>query len=87
MKDIAPELLESLQEKFNDGFNESEKILRLNNLLEEIIASNCNKTVKEYSKFVYKKDCYLDANAALKFGIVDEILPKKDKFIHPQYIK
>lgn len=67
-----------------DNLRETE---RLNNLLEEIIASNCNKTVKEYSKFVYKKDCYLDANAALKFGIVDEILPKKDKFIHPQYIK
>lgn len=39
MKDIAPELLELLQEKFNDGFNESEKILRLNNLLEQGKAS------------------------------------------------
>ena len=59
---------------------------RLNKLLEEIIASQCGKTVKEYHKATYKTDLFLSSEDALKFGIVDEILESKTKNIDKKYI-
>lgn len=59
---------------------------RLNDLLSSIISANCNKSKKVYDKEVRKRDYFLTAADALTFGIVDEILPKSQKFVHPQYI-
>lgn len=62
-----------------------EEGLRLNDVLEKLIAENCGKTQKEYHKATYKLDLYLDAESAIEFGIVDAVLPRKAKVIDKKY--
>ena len=64
-----------------------EEAVRLNTILEELIAKNCGKSVEEYHDLTYKKDLYLDANAAINFGIVDAILPTTTKNIDKKYLE
>ena len=58
----------------NDMSNENNEIQRLNDYLLEILAKNCKKTVKQLKKlFSTQREVYMDANQALKFGLVDHV--------------
>ena len=46
---------------------------RINEVLMKMLANNCGKTYDEILKAT-ERDCWMDENEAVKFGIVDEIL-------------
>lgn len=51
-------------------------IQRLQDKLYRILANNCGKTFEEIEQAANNGDNWLDAEAALEFGIVDEIITK-----------
>lgn len=54
----------------------AERILRLKDKLNHILARNTNKNVKQVAKDT-ERDNFLDANEALEYGIVDKILKNR----------
>lgn len=53
------------------------EILDLKIKLNEIYVKNTGRTMKEVSK-IMERDHFMDANAAVKFGIVDKIINKRE---------
>lgn len=51
-------------------------IQRLQDKLYEILAKNCNKTIEEIEQAANNGDNWFDANAAVSFGLADEIIEK-----------
>ncbi len=52
-----------------------EEIIKTKNLLAEILATNCGKSVEQIKKD-FDRDYWMSAGEALEYGIVDEILHK-----------
>lgn len=58
----------------DDIKNDTDETLRLNQQLLNVISKNTKKTVKQIEKLLKdKRDLYLTAEEAVKFGIADEI--------------
>lgn len=55
----------------------AERILKLKKKMNLILSKNTNKDIKTI-ELDTERDYYLDANEALKYGIVDKIIEKKD---------
>lgn len=55
-----------------------EEMVKCNDILFELLGGYCNKTAKEV-KDDATRDLWLDANEALQYGIIDEIVGKKKK--------
>jgi len=56
-----------------DAEIQMEEMVRLNNLLTEIYATNTGKTVEEL-KIAMARDNYMDAQASVEFGLADKVL-------------
>lgn len=54
----------------------TDHIIKLRDKLNRILAKNTGKTLKKINNDT-KRDFYMDANAALKYGIVDKIITNK----------
>ena len=54
----------------------AERILKLKKRLNKILANNTGKTLRKIEKDT-ERDYFMDANEALKYGIIDEILKKR----------
>lgn len=58
----------------DDIKNEAHEVERINNKLMQILAKNCKKSANQINKLLRdKRELYLSAEEALKFGIVDYI--------------
>lgn len=57
---------------------QANEILRLRQVLNEILASNTNKTVERISKDT-ERDFFMSALESLEYGIIDEVLQKSLK--------
>ncbi len=58
----------------DDVKNSTEEISRLNTQVMDLLAKNCDKSVKQLNKlFKDKRDIYMSAEEAVKFGIADKI--------------
>jgi len=53
---------------------QAQEIIKLNNMLRDIIANHTGKTPKQIRKLWFKKDVWMSAEEALKFGLLDEIV-------------
>ena len=51
----------------------AERILKLKDKLNKMLSENTGKDIKEVSKDT-ERDYFLDANEALKYGLIDKIL-------------
>ena len=56
----------------------AERILKLKKKLNTILASNTDKNIKKIEKDT-ERDYFMDANEALEYGIIDDILKKNRK--------
>ena len=54
----------------------AERIIKLKNKLNRILASNTNKTIKKIEKDT-ERDYFMDSDEALEYGIIDEVLKEK----------
>jgi ATP-dependent Clp protease protease subunit len=58
----------------DDAQTDMEELTRLNTLMIELLAKNCNKTVKYLKNILaIKRDVWMNAEEAVKFGIADQI--------------
>lgn len=57
---------------------QAKQILRLKSVLNEILAKHTGKTVEEIERDA-DRDFYLDAHAAVQYGVVDQVLGTPDK--------
>lgn len=55
----------------------AERILKLKKKLNEILAKNCNQSIKKIENDT-ERDYFMDAEESLKYGIIDNIITKKD---------
>ena len=55
----------------------AERILKLKSKLNNILSKNTNKNLDDIEKDT-ERDYFMDSNEALKYGIVDKILEKRD---------
>ena len=51
----------------------AKRILETKQVVNEIISKKCNKTIVEINEKT-KRDCFMNSNEAIEFGIVDEII-------------
>lgn len=51
----------------------ADEMLRLKNILNEELAINCDKTIKQIEKAT-DRDNFMDPKAAVKFGLIDEVI-------------
>ena len=54
----------------------AERILKLKDKLNKILAKNTNQDIKKIEKDT-ERDHFLDSNKALEYGIIDKIIEKK----------
>jgi len=80
------EVSSGTQGKVSEQRESLEEAERLNTLLEEMISERLGMSPKEYHKKILKKDLYLSADVAKKFGAVDVILKPEEKQINPRYL-
>lgn len=52
----------------------AEEVTKVNNMLREIIANRTGKTENEIETLWHKKDVYMSAEEALKFGLLDSVI-------------
>ena len=55
----------------------AERILKSRKKINEILASNCNQKIERIEKDT-ERDHFMDADEALKYGLVDKIIDKKE---------
>ena len=55
---------------------QAKEILRLKNILNDILAKNCNQSVKKLEKDT-DRDNFMSAKEAVEYGLIDEVLEKK----------
>ena len=68
--------LGKLSGQTSDVLISANEIKRIKAITSDILASNCNKSVSEIENAI-QRDCYLSAEEAVSFGIVDTIIKKK----------
>ncbi len=56
----------------------AKEILHMKKVVNEILAKNTGQTIKKIEKDT-DRDNFLDANAAIKYGIVDKVLNERDQ--------
>jgi len=56
----------------------AEEILRMKKELNGILAKNCNQTIEQIEKDT-ERDNFLSAKESMEYGLIDEVLTKKDK--------
>jgi len=56
----------------------AKEILHMKKIVNEILAKHTGQTIKKIEKDT-DRDNFLDANAAIKYGIVDKVLNKRDQ--------
>lgn len=61
-------------EKVSDAEENTKEMLRVNNILLEIISERSGQPIDELKKFIHKRDAWFDAEEALAFGLIDEII-------------
>jgi len=59
-----------------DAEIQMEEMVRLNNLLTEVYASNTGKTIEEL-KIAMARDNYMDAQTSVEFGLADRVLTSR----------
>lgn len=55
----------------------AERILKSRKKINEILASNCNKSIEKVENDT-ERDYFMDADEALKYGLVDKIINEKE---------
>lgn len=55
----------------------AEEIIKIKKLINEILASNTNKSIEQISKDV-ERDFYMDTSAAVEYGLIDQVLTNKN---------
>jgi len=60
--------------KASEVKEESEELEKVNTMLDEIIIKNSKMTLKELQKRTKKKDWWISALEALKYGIIDKVI-------------
>ena len=55
----------------------AEEIIKIKKLINEILASNTNKSVEQISKDV-ERDFYMDTSSAVEYGLIDQVLTNKN---------
>ncbi len=68
--------LGKLSGQTSDVLISANEIKRIKAITSDILAANCNKSVSEIENAI-QRDCYLSAEEAVSFGIVDTIIKKK----------
>ena len=56
----------------------AKEILHMKKIVNEILAKHTGQTIKKIEKDT-DRDNFLDANAAIKYGIVDKVLNERDQ--------
>ena len=60
--------------RFDETKIEMKQNIKLEKLCNTILSENCKQTIEEIEKVQEKGNYYMDAQKALKFGIIDEIV-------------
>jgi len=60
--------------KTSEVKEQAEEMVKLNNLLREILAERSGKTPEEIEELWHKKDVWMSAQEAKDFGLIDEII-------------
>ena len=60
--------------KASDVEEQSEELKKVNNMLKEILSERTGKTPEEIEKVWHKKDVWMSAEEAKKFGLIDDII-------------
>ena len=55
----------------------AEEIIKIKKLINEILASNTNKSIEQISKDV-ERDFYMDTSSAVEYGLIDQVLTNKN---------
>ena len=53
---------------------ESQELLRLNKMLDEIVSSRSSISLEKLKKMTKKREWWLSAEQALHYGLIDEIV-------------
>ena len=54
--------------------DEAKEVDTENEMINKILASRCNKSIKEIRQLVNRKEIWMSAKEALKFGLIDKII-------------
>lgn len=62
------------QERASDAEESAQEMIKINNILLQMVADRCGRSFEELKTLTHKRDAWFDAEEALEFGLIDEII-------------